>query len=94
VLKAALNYYRHTFGSFNLDSTLTVIRNRQGEPIPVPTLYIHGANDGVMGVELTEGMEGAFAKGLEKKIIPNAGHFVHQEKPEEVNELILAFLKK
>jgi pimeloyl-ACP methyl ester carboxylesterase len=94
VLKAALSYYRHTFGSFNLDSTLTVIRNRLGEPIPVPTLYIHGANDGVMGVELTEGMEGAFAKGLEKRIILGAGHFVHQEKPEEVNKLILSFLKK
>jgi pimeloyl-ACP methyl ester carboxylesterase len=77
-----------------LDSTLTRISARQGDPIPVPALYLHGANDGGMGVELTEGMEAAFAMGLEKRIIPGAGHFVHQEKPEEVNKLILAFLKK
>jgi pimeloyl-ACP methyl ester carboxylesterase len=60
VLTAALRYYRHTFGSFELDSTLTSISDRQGDPIPVPTLYIHGANDGGLGVELTEGMEQAF----------------------------------
>jgi len=94
VLKAALSYYRHTFGAFQLDSTLTRISDRQGDPIPAPTLYIHGANDGGLGVELTEGMEAAFAGYFEKRIIPNAGHFVHQEKPDEVNKLILSFLKK
>lgn len=28
----------------------------------------------------------------QKGIIPDAGHFVHQEKPEEVSKTLLAFL--
>jgi pimeloyl-ACP methyl ester carboxylesterase len=39
-------------------------------------------------------MEGWFQNGLEKYIIPGAGHFVHQERPELVNRSILAFLEK
>ena len=93
VLTAALNYYRHTLGGLELDSTLTIINSRRwSEPVPVPTLYLHGGKDGGFGVELTEGMEEAFANGLEKRIIADAGHFVHQEKFEEVNRLILEFL--
>lgn len=94
VLTAALNYYRHTFGDFEPDSALTIINSRRwSEPVPVPTLYLHGAKGGGLGVELTEGMEEAFTGGLEKRIIADAGHFVHQEKVEEVNQLILDFLK-
>ncbi|MCK6618919.1 MAG: alpha/beta hydrolase [Calditrichia bacterium] len=93
VLTAALNYYRHTFGDFQPDSALAIINSRRwSEPVPAPTLYLHGAKDGGFGVELTEGMEEVFANGLEKRIIADAGHFVHQEKYEEVNRLILAFL--
>jgi pimeloyl-ACP methyl ester carboxylesterase len=95
VLTAALNYYRHTMGAIELDSTLAKINERRwSEPVPVPTLYIHGANDGGFGVELTEGMETVFSNRFDKRIISGAGHFVHQEKPEEVNQLILEFLKE
>ena len=95
VLTAVLNYYRHTLGAFELDSALAEIDERRwSEPIRVPTLYIHGANDGGFGAELTEGMETAFANKFEIRIIPDAGHFVHQEKPGEVNRLVLDFLTK
>jgi pimeloyl-ACP methyl ester carboxylesterase len=39
-------------------------------------------------------MEEVFANYFEKRIVPDAGHFVHQEKPEAVNRLILAFIRK
>ncbi len=61
-------------------------------PIQVPTLYLHGRRDGCIGVELAEGMEAYFEQGLRKVIVEEAGHFVHQERPEEVNRLILEFL--
>ena len=61
--------------------------------IRVPALYIHGREDGCIGVELTAGMEAFFDNGLQKVIVDGAGHFVHQEKPGEVNRLILQFLK-
>lgn len=95
VLTAALKYYRHTIGGSELDSTLTEINNRRHiDPVQVPTLYLHGEKDGGFGVELTEGMEEAFLNRFEKHIIPNVGHFLHQENPEEVNKLIIEFLKE
>jgi pimeloyl-ACP methyl ester carboxylesterase len=39
------------------------------------------------------GMETLFPKGLKKEVVKGAGHFVHQEKPELVNEVVLEFLK-
>ena len=60
--------------------------------IQVPTLYFHGRNDGCIGAEIAEGMEAFFDRGLEKVIVEDAGHFVHQERPEEVNRRILEFL--
>jgi len=93
VLTAALNYYRHSLNPPGDQSELQAIRERAGEPIPVPTLYIHGARDGGIGVETTEGMQAWFPQGLEMHLVADAGHFVHREKPDRVNGLILKFLQ-
>ena len=44
------------------------------EPIPVPTMMLHGANDGCMGAELVEGMAAFFPRGLRVEIVPGTGH--------------------
>ena len=59
----------------------------------MPTLYIHGREDGCIGVELADGMEAFFDTGLRKVIVEGAGPFVHQETPDEVNRVILEFLE-
>lgn len=92
VLRAALNYYRHSLNPANHRPELAHIRKHMNDPIGVPTLYIHGAKDGCIGIETTQGLEKAFTKKFERKIL-DGGHFVHREKPEEVNSLIDAFLK-
>jgi pimeloyl-ACP methyl ester carboxylesterase len=91
-LTAALNTYRHTLNPASQDPALQAIRERQGKPIRVPTLYFHGERDGGIGVEMTEGMEKWFQNGLRKCILANAGHFIHQEQSEKVNQVILEFL--
>ena len=58
----------------------------------MPTLYLHGANDGCIGAEVAQGMGPLFAAGLETIVVPAAGHFVHLEKPEAVNEAIGRFV--
>jgi pimeloyl-ACP methyl ester carboxylesterase len=63
------------------------------EPVPVPTMCIHGADDGCIGVELLEGMGDLFPGGLRVEVIPGAGHFVHRECPDTVNRLVLDFLR-
>jgi pimeloyl-ACP methyl ester carboxylesterase len=92
-LTAALNYYRHTFNPAQRDPALQALRERQGEPIAVPTLYFHGEQDGGIGVETTEGMEQWFPNGLQMHILSGAGHFIHQEQPEAVNRLMVEFLQ-
>ena len=90
VLSAALNYYRHTFNP--PPSAPDAATGTAPQQIQVPALYIHGREDGCIGVELVDGMEASFANGLRTVIIEGAGHFVHQEKPDEVNRVILDFL--
>jgi len=53
---------------------------------------IHGADDGCIGAELVPPMREYFPAGLRIEIVPGAGHFVHQEKPEVVNRMLLEFL--
>ena len=93
VLAAALGYYRHTLNPGSQVPALQDVQRRLfADPVPVPALYLHGERDGCIGVELTEGIEPLFTKGVRKRVIAGAGHFVHQEKPQEVNRLLLEFL--
>ncbi|HXC49688.1 MAG TPA: alpha/beta hydrolase [Candidatus Limnocylindrales bacterium] len=95
VLEAALGYYRCTFNPALQDPSLASDQMRIGlEPIDVPTLYIHGRGDGCMGVEVAEGMEGSFLRGFSMAVIDGAGHFVHCEKPDDVNGRVLRFLSE
>jgi pimeloyl-ACP methyl ester carboxylesterase len=93
VLQAALGYYRSTLNPTLQDPTLATLQEQLvSAPVPVPTLMLHGARDGCIGVELLEGMEALFPAGLRKVVVPGAGHFLHQERPNEANGLLLDFL--
>lgn len=93
-LSAALGYYRATLGAMmKIPADALAAAAAPPPPINVPAMMLHGRDDGCIGAELLDGMEAFFPKGLRKEIIAGAGHFVHQEKPAEVNRLILDFLK-
>jgi pimeloyl-ACP methyl ester carboxylesterase len=93
VLQAALGYYRATLNPANQDPGLDELQAQIGmSPVTAPTLYFHGARDGCIGGDLADGMEALFPNGLRKVVIPDAGHFVHQERPDEVNQTVLDFL--
>ncbi len=93
-LNAAIGYYRATLGpALKLPAQPSAIATAMAAPIEVPTLMFHGRDDGCIGAELLVGMEALFPRGLKIEVVPRAGHFVHQEKPELVNRLMLQFLK-
>ena len=94
VLTAALNYYRHTFHPANRDPALQDLQQRASSaPTLIPTLALHGTRDRPGRLEAFEGMDDLFPKGLEKVVIPGTGHFLHLERPGEVNQRIVAFFK-
>ena len=92
VLSKALAYYRSTFQPSLQSDRVNQMQAKIGvNKILPPTLYLHGENDGCIAANLSEGM-GAHFENLEIKILPDCGHFLHLEKPDEVNKIILDFL--
>jgi pimeloyl-ACP methyl ester carboxylesterase len=92
-LAAAIGYYRATLGSVEQDPALADIQAAAAAPTPQPTLYLHGADDGCVGVGLAESAAAFLpAEGSRVEIVADAGHFLHLERPHVVNRLILDFI--
>ncbi|MBT9470188.1 MAG: alpha/beta hydrolase [Pseudomonadota bacterium] len=89
VLSQTFGFYRQLFGAPPEDAALQA---RANGPVNVPSLYLHGAEDGCMAAYLSEGMEALFPRGLEKEIIPGVGHFLHLEQPDTIATRIVKFL--
>ena len=66
----------------------------ESPPISAPTLLIWGERDTALGKELTEGMDPLFSGPFETLYLPDCGHWVQQECPEDVNRLLLEFLER
>jgi pimeloyl-ACP methyl ester carboxylesterase len=94
-LAAALGYYRAADGSGSAPGTAARYAAEQqavGRQAPQPTLYLHGARDGCIGVGLARGAERLLAPSSRMVVIGDAGHFLHLEKPGEVNDHILTWV--
>ena len=88
--RGGINYYRNIGRSWELTPELN------GAQIAQPSLFIAGAEDGVIAgatkEQLEEGM-GAVAKDLRGvHVLEGTGHWVQQERADEVNQLLLEFL--
>jgi pimeloyl-ACP methyl ester carboxylesterase len=95
VLAAALSYYRAALGP----SAAPLTPSRQAAnryAVPVPTLGLTGAKEGCIDADFFKNSMHAsdFPCGLEVHVLPEAGHFLHRERPKEVNELLLYWLQK
>jgi pimeloyl-ACP methyl ester carboxylesterase len=91
---AALGYYRATLGPMFRPPAPGDAAPAAPSPIEVPALMLQGRIDGCIGAELTEGMAAYFPRGLRIEIVEGAGHFLHREKPAQINQLIVDFLKE
>lgn len=92
-LAAALGYYRSQLGSVAPDPALAAEQAAAGQSPPQPTLYLHGADDGCIGRELADLAPGFLpAEGSRYEVVEGAGHFLHVERPDAVNDLVVDFL--
>lgn len=93
--RAALAYYRFALGGAAGDGSQPDLQRRIGvESIRVPCLYLHGDRDGCMDYSVGAGMAALFDKGLDCRLIAGVGHFLHLERPDEINAIIAEYLRE
>jgi len=87
--RGGLNWYR------NMDRNWAMTPFLSGARILQPTLFIAGRADPVVDMTRAsiEGMETQVPNLKSKVLLPGAGHWVQQELPDQVNDLLLGFLK-
>lgn len=92
VAQAASAYYRRVLDPVNLIES----RRWPVDFSKVPTLILTGEEDGCMGIRLQQ-LEARKLKDIpqvEFKILPNQGHFLQREQPEQIARLAVDFLEK
>jgi pimeloyl-ACP methyl ester carboxylesterase len=89
--RGGLNWYR------NLDRNWDLTAPWQGAQIHQPSLFIAGSRDsvitGLIGAKRVTELDRVLPNLRQKLIIEGAGHWVQQERPDEVNAALIAFLK-
>ena len=87
-LSGGLNRYR------NLDRDWTDLAALRGQPLRVPALFIGGDKDGptIWGANAIARFADTLPLLKGNHILENCGHWVQQEKADEVNGLLLEFL--
>ena len=86
-ITAALAYYR-ALGRAGFRQV-----ERHLRPIQAPTLLIWGQQDVALVSELASYLE-PWVPNLRLLRLPTAGHWAHQEQPDQVNQALLAFLSQ
>lgn len=90
-LASGINYYRANFRSTFLRGYQNTV-GAAATKINAPTLLIWGEQDVALGIELTQGLE-QWVPNINIHRLPDSGHWVQQEQPVTVNDLMLHFLQ-
>lgn len=85
-ISGPLNWYR------NIDRNADAVADLADTPIPVPTLMLTADFDPVLPARLADGME-RWVPDLTVSAITGSGHWTQQEQPEQVNAVLIRFLK-
>jgi pimeloyl-ACP methyl ester carboxylesterase len=91
-LTAAIGYYRATLGDGYRDPALDELQAATSAVPPQPTLYLHGRDDGCIGVGLAERTRALVGDHVTVEVVDGAGHFLQLERPDVVGDRILGFL--
>jgi pimeloyl-ACP methyl ester carboxylesterase len=90
--RAALGMYRATIRNTRPPARYAGLNRLWTEAPMVPSLYLHGRDDGCMTPAFTHWAEKVLPAGSEAAIVEQAGHFLQLEQPDKVADLVLAFI--
>ncbi|GAB4086564.1 alpha/beta hydrolase [Myceligenerans cantabricum] len=68
------------------------LRGAVRRPLSVPALQVHGALDGLVRPETADLDAARLVRDYRYDVVPGAGHFLPEEAPAEVTEILLAWL--
>jgi len=90
-VEVVIHSYRHRHGAAAGDPVLELIERRLAArlSIPVPTIVLHGAADGVDPPVNSEGHSGHFTAFYARRVLEVAGHFLPREAPQHVVSALL-----
>jgi pimeloyl-ACP methyl ester carboxylesterase len=91
-LAAAIGYYRATLGDGLKDPALDAAQAATSQFPTQPMLYLHGRNDGCIGVEVAELAATMAPPNITFDLVDGAGHFLQLERPDVLNAKVLEFL--
>lgn len=84
--RGPINWYRNFSRNWELSASFE-------QKVSMPSLMISAENDGFLPPSMAEGM-GKYVDDLEKHIIPNCGHWTQNERPAELNALMIDWLTR
>jgi pimeloyl-ACP methyl ester carboxylesterase len=89
--RGGLNWYR------NIDRNWEILAPFAGAKVSVPALYVAGERDLVLAfpgaAEMVANLPTVVPELRETIMLPGCGHWTQQERPEEVNAALIAFLR-
>jgi pimeloyl-ACP methyl ester carboxylesterase len=86
--RGGLNWYR------NVDRTWELTPFLRGAKLLQPSLFVSGAEEMAVTVmrQVIDTLEEVMPNLRKKVLLPGAGHWLQQERPTEVNQLLIEFL--
>jgi pimeloyl-ACP methyl ester carboxylesterase len=90
--RAALGPYRATIRNTRPPTRYRELHRHWTSPPRLPSLYLHGRDDGCMTAAFADWTRRALPDGSDVAIIEHAGHFLQLDEPERVAELVLSFI--
>jgi pimeloyl-ACP methyl ester carboxylesterase len=91
-LLAAIGYYRAMLNPALNGPEYAAEQDATQRIAPQPTLYLHGTRDGALGVDTVGDALQHLSQGSRVQIVDGVGHFLHLERPDEINRLILDWI--
>ena len=90
--RAALAMYRANFRGTKPPAEYADLHRLLLEPPTVPTLYLHGDDDGCVAPDYIPWVERVLPEGSDAFVVEGAGHFLQLEQPEVVAQHIIDFI--